>query len=349
MRALTYAEFRGPLTVADVPEPVAFAGGAVIRVEASGLCRSDWHGWMGHDSDIVNFPHIPGHEFAGTVVEVGSGVDTSWIGRTVTAPFVLACGACEVCAGGDGQVCPHQEQPGFSLPGSFAEFVAIVAAETNLVALPENLSPQTAAGLGCRVATAYRGIVSRARVREGEWVAVFGCGGVGLSAVAIARSRGARVIAVDPSPTAVQAATELGAEAAVISGPDVVTQVVDVTGGVHVSMDAVGGSDSCRDSILSLRRRGRQVQVGLLGEQTPEVPMGRVIAWELDVLGSHGMAAADYGEMLDDIASGAVPVHDLLAPEAPMSLDAVAQALPGMTASSAIPGIRLIDPALRRG
>lgn len=319
-----------------------------MRVEATGLCRSDWHGWMGHDPDIATFPHVPGHEFAGTVTQVGQGVDASWLGRRVTAPFVYACGDCRVCAAGDGQVCPQQEQPGFSLPGSFAQRVVVTSAETNLVALPEDLSPRVAAGLGCRVATAYRGLVGRARVQPGEWVAVFGCGGVGLSAVAIAHSRGARVVAVDPNPLALQEAGELGAEVAVTSGGQAVAEVVEATGGgAHVAMDAFGSAATCRDSILALRRRGRQVQIGLLGEASmAEVPMARVIGWELDVLGSHGMAAHDYAALLAEVSEGRLDLGRLMADDPPLSLADVTSALPELGTGSATPGIRVIDPWL---
>ncbi|MDO5503358.1 MAG: alcohol dehydrogenase catalytic domain-containing protein [Actinomycetia bacterium] len=345
MRALSYPRPRGPLTVSDVPAPTAPAGGAVVRVEATGLCRSDWHGWMGHDADIDSFPHIPGHEFAGTVVDVGSGVDPSWIGRAVTAPFVFACGSCPVCAHGDGQVCPRQEQLGFSLPGSFAEFVTVVAAETNLVALPANLSPRVAAALGCRVATAHRGLVSRARIQVGEWAAVVGCGGVGLSAIAIAVSRGARVVAIDPSERALDLARALGAEVIVSSGPDAVDQVVEATGGgAHVAIDAFGSAATCHESVLMLRRRGRQVQVGLLGQAGAEVPMSRVIAWELDLLGSHGMAAADYEQLLTDVATGRLDLGSLLSDEEPLTLSQAADALPAMNGPATTAGIRVIDP-----
>lgn len=348
MRAVTYAEPRGPLSVVDVADPSAPPGGALVEVEATGLCRSDWHGWMGHDPDITTFPHIPGHEFAGTVTQVGEGVDPAWLGRPVTAPFVYACGDCRVCAGGDGQVCPRQEQPGFSLPGSFAQRVVVTAAETNLVALPEDLAPHVAAGLGCRVATAYRGIVGRARVSHGEWVAVFGCGGVGLSAVAIARSRGARVLAVDPSPLALKAAGDLGAEVAVTSGGDAVAEVVEATGGgAQVTLDAFGSAATCRDSVLALRRRGRQVQIGLLGEVSmAEVPMARVIGWELELLGSHGMAAADYPGLLADVSAGRLDLGRLMAEDPPLSLEEVTTALPALDAGARVPGIRVIDPRL---
>ena len=153
MRALTYAAFGATPVVATLPDPTPPPGGAVVRVVASGLCRSDWHGWMGHDGDITTFPHVPGHELAGVVEAVADDVDAGWLGRAVTAPFVIACGACPVCRAGAGQVCPNQRQPGFTDPGSFAELVVVHAAQTNLVALPEGSTP---GGGGPRVPGGHR-------------------------------------------------------------------------------------------------------------------------------------------------------------------------------------------------
>lgn len=346
MRALTYSTFGGPIAVTEVPDPVTPPGGALVRVQASGLCRSDWHGWLGHDADITSFPHIPGHEFAGVVSEVGEGVDPSWVGRAVTAPFVQACGRCPVCRTGNGQVCPEQRQPGFSDPGSFAELVVVRSAATNLVPLPEGLDPALAAGLGCRVATAYRAVALRADVRAGERVAVFGCGGVGLAAVAVAFARGAEVVAIDTAPEPLQRAGSVGAGHTVLAGPTTLDEVIEASGGgVHVSIDAVGSPATCRESILSLIRRGRHVQVGLLPPAAgmPQVPMDRVIAWELDVLGSHGMAAADYPALLGDITSGRLDLTGVLATGPTLSLAEAAAALPriGFAAS---PGLAVVDP-----
>lgn len=352
MRALTYAGFGEPLRVVDLAPPTVPPGGAVVAVERTGLCRSDWHGWLGHDDDIVSFPHVPGHEFAGTVLEVGVGVDPGWVGRPVTAPFVFACGRCPTCAEGQGQVCPDQTQPGFTHPGSFAERVCVRAAATNLVPLPEGLPPGLAAGLGCRVATAYRAVTARAGVRAGEWVLVQGCGGVGLAAVMAARARGGRVVAVDVAQHSLERAAALGAEHVVLAGGDgradasLAQQVVDLTdGGVHVSLDCLGSPQTARDGVLSLRRRGRHMQVGLLPAAVgrTDLPMGRVIAWELDVLGSHGMSARDYPALLADVAAGRVDLTRLLAPGPPLSLEEAAVALPGM-GQAASSGIVLIDP-----
>jgi alcohol dehydrogenase len=348
VRAVTFDSFGGPLRVVDVPRPDCALDGVVIDVRATGVCRSDWHAWRGHDP--VSLPHVPGHELAGVVEAVADDVDAGWLGRAVTAPFVMACGACSVCRAGAGQVCPNQRQPGFTDPGSFAELVVVHAAETNLVALPAGLDAAVAAGLGCRVATAYRAVVARAAVRDGDSVLVIGCGGVGLAAVAIARSRGAFVCAVDVSAASLDRALFHGADEVVDAsiGVDKVLAAVarwSGGGGASVSIDALGSPQACRTGILALDRRGRHVQVGLLPPAAgrADVPMERVIGWELDVLGSHGMAAADYGPLLDEVASGRLDLAALLAPGEPVGLAAAGEALVAM-GSAASTGIVLVDP-----
>ncbi|WAC66779.1 alcohol dehydrogenase catalytic domain-containing protein [Agrococcus sp. SL85] len=342
MRALLIDAVRGVPAVRDVPAPVAPVGGVVVAVEATGLCRSDWHAWAGHED--IAWPHVPGHELAGTVVEVGEGVVRWRAGDRVTVPFVCGCGRCEHCLAGDAQVCPAQQQPGFTHWGSFAERVALHAADTNLVAIPEGVDAATAASLGCRFATAYRALVARARVRAGESVVVVGAGGVGLSAVMIAKALGARPIAVDRNPEALALAVELGAEHAILAdGRDVPAEVEALVGGAHVAVDAVGSERTAADAIRSLRRRGRHVQVGLLpaAEGHPRIPMDRAIAWELDLLGSHGMAAIDYPGMLALVASGALEPQRLI--RRTVGLEAAAALLPAMDRST-LAGMTMIDP-----
>jgi alcohol dehydrogenase len=280
------------------------------------------------------------------VVEVGTGVVRSRVGDRVTVPFVCGCGRCAWCLAGDAQVCPDQQQPGFTHAGSFAEYVALHAADTNLVALPDEVDFATAAALGCRFATAYRALVGRARLSAGEWVTVVGAGGVGLSAVMIARALGGRTIAVDRNPEALAVAAGLGAEHTLLAdGTDIPAAVAEITaGGSHVSLDAVGSEQTCADAILSLRRRGRHVQVGLLPpvDGHPRVPMARAIGWELDLLGSHGMAAADYPRMLALIEEGSLR-PDLLV-ERTIGLDEAAGLLPVFDRAP-VAGITIIDPA----
>jgi len=343
MRAVVVDAPRSRPEVRDVPEPSAPAGGVVVRVVATGMCRSDWHAWAGHDE--ISFPHVPGHELAGEVVEVGTGVSRWKVGDRVTVPFVCGCGRCAWCLAGNAQVCPDQEQPGFTHWGSFAEYVALHAADTNLVALPEQVDFATAASLGCRFATAYRALVGRARITEGEWVTVIGAGGVGLSVVMIARALGARVVAVDRNREALAVATELGAEHVLVAdGTDIASAVGGlVEGGSDVAIDAVGSEQTCADAILSLRRRGRLVQVGLLPPigGHPRVPMSRVIGWELDILGSHGMAAADYPSMMALIEAGSLHPQRLI--ERTIGLDEAAALLPGFDQAK-VAGMTMIDP-----
>lgn len=345
MRAVVFDQVQGTPEVREVPTPTAPPGGVVVKVLATGLCRSDWHAWAGHED--ITFPHVPGHELAGVITEVGSGVVSWRVGDRVTVPFVCGCGRCDWCLSGNAQVCPHQEQPGFTHWGSFAGYVALHAADTNLVAIPERVDFATAASLGCRFATAYRALVGRAQVTRDEWVTVVGAGGVGLSAVMIARALGARVIAVDRNPEALEVASRLGAEHILVAdGTDIPAAVMDLTdGGSQVAVDAVGSEQTCADAILSLRRRGRHVQIGLLPpvNGNPRAPMARVIAWELDVLGSHGMAAADYPGMLALIEEGSLR-PDLLV-ERTVGLAEAGSLLPGFDRAKPA-GMTMIDPAL---
>lgn len=348
MRAIVIESARGRTEVGSALTPVPPADGVVVQVKATGLCRSDWHAWAGHDSDVT-FPHVPGHELAGIVVETGPEVRDWKPGDRVTVPFVCGCGRCEWCRSGNAQVCPHQQQPGFTHAGSFAELVALHAADVNLVRIPDDVDFATAASLGCRFATAYRGLAARAGVQAGEWVTVIGAGGVGLSAVMIARALGARVIAVDRNPAALALAQELGAEHTIVTGAgvgiDVPAAVVAFTGeGSHVSVDAVGSEQTSADAVRSLRRRGRHVQIGLLPavEGHPRVPMDRVIAWELDLLGSHGMSARDYPAMLALVEQGALQPQRLI--ERTIGLADAAELLPRFD-TAAVAGITIIDPA----
>lgn len=338
MKAVIYESFGARPQLRSAPDPTPESHGVVIRVMATGVCRSDWHGWMGHDPDI-RLPHVPGHEFAGLVVAVGSDVRRWKAGDRVTVPFVAGCGACPECHAGHQQVCDHQFQPGFTHWGSFAEYVSVHQADLNLVRLPEAMDFATAASLGCRFVTSYRAVVDQGRVSPGQWVAVHGCGGVGLSAVMIASASGARVVAVDIGDDKLELARALGADATVNATctADVVEAVREITGGgAHVSLDALGHPATCFNSIANLRKRGRHVQVGLmLGEHAePAVPMSRVIAHELEIVGSHGMQAHRYGTMFAMMDSGKLDPARLVGRT--VSLE---QSIDVLTSMDAFPGV----------
>jgi alcohol dehydrogenase len=303
MRAWSYQRVGDPIQIVEIPEPECAPDGAVVEVRATGVCRSDWHAWRGHDP--VPLPMVPGHEFSGKVVAVGEQVTRFGVGDRVTAPFVMGCGRCEFCLAGQAQVCPTQQQPGFTYLGSFADQVAIQRADTNLVRLPDSCDFDMAAALGCRFATAYHALTARARLAAQETAVVIGAGGVGLSTIMIAKALGARVVAVDPSQNALDRAAELGADVTICAA-DPLPAILEATdGGAHVSVDAVGSAATAERSVRSLRRRGRHVQIGLMlnDNATAGLPWDITVARELEILGSHGMAAIDYPAMLEMITT----------------------------------------------
>lgn len=331
--------------ITEVPAPACPPDGALLQVRATGLCRSDWHGWMGHDPDVT-LPHVPGHEFAGVIAELGTEVTGGFrLGDRVTAPFVNACGRCARCLEGDHQVCERQAQPGVTFWGSFAEYVVVRHADVNLVPVPDGIDFATAAGLGCRFGTAYRAVLDVGRVSEGAWVAVHGCGGLGRSAVLIAAAHGARVIAVDTEASALRAARQLGATAVVDGATeDVPTAIRDLTGGgAEVSLDALGHTVTFTNSLACLRRRGRHVQVGLLlaAHADQRVPMGPVLSGELEILGSHGMAAHAYPRMLAEISAGTLRPDQLIGQQ--LTLEEGIDALTALSRSSP-EGITILRP-----
>lgn len=344
LKAAIYREYRGVVSVETLPDPEPAPDGVVLRVEANGICRSDWHGWVGHDPDI-ELPHVPGHEIAGVIEEVGREVTRWRPGDRVSVPFIAGCGRCMPCRAGDQQVCDRQFQPGFHGWGGFAERVGLRHADLTLAALPDQVDFVTAASLGCRFATSFRAVQAQGRVTAGDWVAIHGCGGVGLAAVMIARALGAHVVAVDIRADALAMALELGAVATIdaTASADVAGEVREVTGGgAHASLDALGHPDTCFNSVACLRKRGRHVQVGLMtgNHRSTLVPMDLVIAWELEMVGSHGLQAHEYDRMLRMVEHGFVDPGRLVTQT--VSLEDGVDILTGMDDYTVL-GVAVID------
>jgi len=344
MRAALYDSFRGPIRVENVDELACPSDGAIVTVKANGVCRSDWHGWVGHDADI-RLPHVPGHECTGEIIEVGRDVRRWRAGDRVALPFAGGCGQCGQCRTGATHICDDHVQPGFTYWGAFAERVVAYHADVNLVRLPDAVEFVEGAALGCRFMTAYRGIVGVGGVRAGDWVAIHGLGGVGLSAVMIAAAAGARVIGVDVERSALQSAMDLGAEHVLNASAvdDVPGAIADLTkGGVQVSVDALGHAETLWNSIACLAKRGTHVQIGLMadGGQAAAVPMGLVVGRELRIVGSHGMPNGDYAPMLGLIEAGILNPAQLV--RATVDLQGGIDTLVAMSDGSP-PGIVVID------
>ncbi len=344
MKAVYYEKFQGPVEIKDVPAPKVSADSVIVKVEATGLCRSDWHGWMGHDPDIT-LPHVPGHELAGIIVEKGLEIKNFNIGDRVTVPFVSGCGHCPECISGNYQVCDNQFQPGFTAWGSFAEFVEVKYADINLVKLPDKMDFVTAASLGCRFITSFRAVIDQGKVTAGQWVAIHGCGGVGLSAIMIAAAAGANVVAVDIDDKKLEFAKKVGANILINAKKinNVSERIIEITGrGVHVSIDALGSRETCFNSISCLRKRGKHIQVGLMtGDHShPQIPMDRVVAHELEIMGSHGMQAFRYAEMFEMIELGKLKPELLVGKT--ISLEEAPKALTNMDKFESI-GVTVIN------
>ncbi len=340
MRAAVYERFGGPIEVTDVADPVAAPGEVVVEILAVGLCRSDYHGWHGTDPDIV-CPHVGGHEFVGRVVSVGAGVRRCREGDRVVAPFVCGCGVCEPCRQGQHQVCRDQEQPGFTRWGAFAQYTTIPYADHNVVPVPPSVSDEAAALVGCRVSTAYRGVIERGRLAAGEVLCVYGCGGVGLAAVAMGRAMGATVVAIDISHAALSFAGRLGADYALDATgiDDVATTIHDLVGGAHVSVDCLGNVSTARNSVMSLRPLGRHVQIGLFPSASADFPVSRVIRDELEVIGVHGLSASRFEKVFALMAAGRLDPSAMVSRR--LRLDDVPQALPAMGTFTS-PGISVV-------
>jgi alcohol dehydrogenase len=344
MKALLIDRFGEKPSVVTVPDPEVAPDGVVVAVEASGICRSDWHSWMGHDRDVV-LPHVPGHELAGLVVATGKEVRRWRCGDRVTIPFSAGCGSCAQCNAGFHNICDHYFQPGFTHWGSFAQFVSLRYADVNLVSIPPEIDFDTAASLGCRFITSWRAVVTQGELQPGQWFVVHGCGGVGLSAILIAHAMGARVVAVDIDAGKLTFARELGAEMLInaLEVDDVIESLIEITGGgAHLSIDALGSGVTCRNSISCLRKRGRHVQVGLLppDERDCEIPMSQVVVKELRICGSFGMPAHHADAIMEMICAGKLAPSRLIGNR--ISLEEAPEALMSMSSFSPT-GISIIN------
>jgi len=314
MRAAVIQQYRADLSLQTVPDPVCEADGVVVKVLACGICRSDWHGWVGEHAKVKPGA-IPGHEYCGEVVEAGPLARWT-VGERIIAPFILACGECPECRSGQTTTCRAQRVPGFGEPGAYAEFVSVPHAH-NLTRLPDFLTPALAAGLGCRVTTAYHALTGRAGLQAGEWLAIHGTGGIGLSALLIGKALGARIVAVDVVGERLTHALFLGAENVINAAEGVnAARIREVTGGgAHVSIEALGIAATANASIECLRPLGRHVQVGLPTGHTAQmqINMNAVYMKQLALFGTRGMPAWRYPSLLSLIETGQVDVRPIVA------------------------------------
>ena len=315
MRAAVVREFSEDLSIETVPDPTCPDNGVVLEVAACGVCRSDYHGWVGAHPKVQN-GSILGHEYCGTVVEAGPNA-THKVGDRLIAPFILGCGSCSACQTGISNTCADQITPGFGTPGAYAEYIA-VPFDHNLVHLPPTMSPALAAGLGCRVTTAWHALTDRADVEAGEWVAVHGTGGIGLSVLLLAKMLGCRVVAVDVVDEKLDHAKQHGADAVVNAAKEDAAEAIrDITGGgAQVSIEALGIEATTNASLECLAILGRHVQVGMpSGDGRMDVNMRAIYAKQLSFFGTRGMPSWKYPRLLGMIDRGEVDISPMVAKE----------------------------------
>ena len=349
MKAAVVEQIGEPLVIhSDWPDPQCESTDVVLRVEANGMCLTDYHVWQGGWPWVGIQPSVPfvlGHEYCGVVEEVGADVRGFRAGDRVVAPVNHSCGICEQCQAGHQSACLDVRFPMFHYSGGHGRYAKVSRADVNLVPLPESISFVDAASMGCRFATSWHGVVDQARVTAGEWVAVFGCGGVGLAAVHIASALGANVIAVSRTQSKRDLATELGAVATVdASGDDVPGRVTELTGGgAHVTVDALGDEQTAIPALYSLRTRGRHLRLGTSSKQQGghiRLPVDLLLFKELEIIGSLGMPAARFPAMLRMVDSGKIHPGKLV--QGTVSIEEAGDVLAGMATSSPS-GMRVIN------
>ncbi|MCO7176002.1 zinc-dependent alcohol dehydrogenase family protein [Sporolactobacillus kofuensis] len=338
MKAAVLEKYKEPLSIKDIKEPVLAPDGVIIKLRACGVCRSDWHGWMGDWTGFIPpLPHILGHEMSGEVEEIGKNVRNFKKGDRVIIPFTLGDGTCPHCLSGHSNVCDHQVMPGFTYNGGFAEYTHVPKADNNLMHLPDGVKFVEASAMGCRFMTAFHGITSQGNVRPGDWVAIFGAGGVGLSATQICTAIGANVITVDISDDKLQFAKKIGAVETINSKNENPAEAIkEITkGGAQVGVDALGIQETMLNSILCLDKRGRHVQIGMtpFGDKGHlKIPVNDIVRREIQFKGSFGMPISEFPGMLQMVEKKRLEPGELVTKT--ISLEDIDKAIHDMTTFS---------------
>ena len=331
------AVFRGadrPLAIEDVPVPEAGAGQVLIRVAACGVCHTDLH-YLDHGTPTFKTPPvILGHEVSGTVETVGEGVRHLAPGDRVLAAAVTSCGHCDACREGRESICANGEMLGNHIDGGFAEYVVVPAKD--VFRLPDEIPLVEGSIIADAITTPYHAVVNRGRVRPGDQVVVFGCGGVGINIVQIASALGARVVAVDVSDTKLAWASKLGASATLNSAtaerPDKALRTL-TGGGADMAFEAVGKPSAQELALSCLKTGGRAVFVGYSPEAMT-LNSGRVMFRELEVVGSLGCRPVDYPRVIEMVRQGRIRLKELVTHR--FCLAEIGQALDTLRSGAAI-------------
>ena len=329
MRAVQLIQIGKLLENKDVPIPEIGAQDVLIRVNACGICHSDAH----YRAGISNFDNLPltlGHEVAGRVEEVGANVRNVVLGDRVCVHYLVHCGSCEFCVRGLEQFCREGQMIGRHRDGGYAEFIKVPA--QNAFVLPNQIPFEVGAVMMCSSATALHAL-NKARIKSGESVAIFGFGGLGFSALQLARALGCgEIYVVEINPTKLAAAEKMGAIALDASVADSVEQIKQATAGkgVDVALELIGSAKTMREAVLCLAPLGRTALVGLTAESMSIFPYSELINREAEIIGVSDHLASELPTLLKFARSGklrfppkALRVVDLDADQINAALDAL--------------------------
>lgn len=319
MRAVLFLGSKRPLEITDIPIPEIDENDVLIRVESCGLCHTDLH-YIDHGvPPFKDPPLVLGHEASGTVIQHGRKVRSLRSGDPVLIPAVLSCGTCSFCAEGRSNICQNMQMPGNHIDGAFAQFIKVPAKD--VLKLPSTIPLVEASVLADAVSTAYHAVVNRGRVRAGQWVVVFGNGGVGVNVVQIAANLKANVVAVDTDPQKLKLAKELGATETIQPEGDreLVKKLKSITGGgAHVAFECIGKSATIQQAHESIRRGGRLCIVGYCDQPTP-LAVSKIMFYEQDVIGSLGCPVEEFPKVISLVASGKIKIQPLIGGKYPLS------------------------------
>jgi len=303
MRAVRFTQIGKPLERAEIPVPEIGPTDVLIRVAAAGICHSDAH-YRAGISKIDNLPLTLGHEVAGIVEKVGTNVRKVSPGHRVCVHYLVHCGACEFCRRGLEQFCATVQMIGKSRDGGYAEFISVPAA--NAFALPDEVSFEVGAIMMCSSATALHAL-NKARLKAGESVAIFGFGGLGFSALQLARAFDCgQIYIVEINATKLALAEKLGAAAIDATAGDPVEQVQQATDGkgVDVSLELIGSAQTMRQAVQCLGVLGRTALVGLTKESMSIFPYTELINKEAEIIGVSDHLASQIPTLLEFARSG---------------------------------------------
>jgi 6-hydroxycyclohex-1-ene-1-carbonyl-CoA dehydrogenase len=318
MRAAVFYGPGQPLRVEEVPRPAPGPGEVLVQVAGCGVCHTDLH-YLDHGvKTFAPPPLILGHEAAGVVAALGAGVVGRAVGDRVLVPAVVACGQCEACRRGRENICDGLRMFGNNIPGGYAEY--LVAPAKDCIPMPPEIPLEEGSIIADAISTPYHAVKNRGRVRPGEWVAVFGCGGLGMNLIQCAVAFGGRVVAVDVNPQKLETAERLGASA-VFNPRDVdrVDKAVKkaTAGGVDVAFEAIGKPETIRSAFDSVRRGGRLCQVGFCAEEVP-LSTAKIMYYEIEVIGSLGCPTVEYPGLIDLVRRGRIQVESMVTAKFPL-------------------------------